>query len=114
MPVTSTEIAKYSVSIPSAEDPNRFTATVGLFSAGGGVLALLRFYLPEHPLAPNEFRSDLGYPLLSYPLAALAAIIDILRNEKPTYFTWFDYRPTRCFGAVSTSREPAGEGEAVP
>lgn len=113
MPVTSTEIAEYAVSIPSAEEPNGLAATVSLFDSSGRTLAFLRFYVPEHPPDPNEFRSDLGFPLISYPVAALQAVVDILRNEKPVFFTWFDYRPTRCFGAVSTSREPAGEGEAA-
>jgi len=25
-------------------------------------------------------------------------MVDVLRNEKPVYFTFYDYRPTRCFG----------------
>lgn len=65
-------------------------------------------------MADNEFRSDLGYPLLSYSSASLPSIVDILRNEKPVYFVWYDYRPTRCFGAVGTAREPTGENEALP
>jgi hypothetical protein len=47
-------------------------------------------------------------------LDALAPIVDVLRNEKPVYFTWLDYTaqvPGRLFGVVGTSREPAGEAE---
>ena len=82
-----------------------------LFDAGGKTLASLRFFTPGSLLAPNEFRADWGYPLVSYPFTALASVVDILRNEKPLYFTWFDYMPVRCFGAVGTSREPVGEAE---
>jgi hypothetical protein len=111
MPVTHTEIATYGVSILSAAEPNNLAATVDLLDAGGKTLASLRFFTPGSPLAPNEFRADLGYPLVSYPFTALASVVDILRNEKPLYFTWFDYMPVRCFGAIGTSREPVGEAE---
>lgn len=112
MPVTDTAIDKYSVSTISAGNPNGFFATMSLFAAGGTCLAFLRFYEAGATMAPNEFRADLGYPLLSFPASSLAPTVDVLRNEKPVYFTWFDYRPARCFGAVGTSREPVGEGEA--
>jgi len=111
MPVTSTEIAKYSVYVISTEEPNGLAATVRVFDAAGRVLAFLRFYGPEHAPDPNEYRSDLGYPAISYSVSALASVVDVLRNEKPVYFTWFDYRPTRCFGSIGTAREPVGEGE---
>jgi hypothetical protein len=112
MPVTTTEIASYSVTYVSPGDPNQFFATVMLFGAGGAGIAFLRFYAPNVTQAPNEFRTDLGYPLVSYASASLAGIVDLLRHEKPVYFTWFDYAPTRRFGSVGTSREPIGEGEA--
>jgi hypothetical protein len=40
-------------------------------------------------------------------------VVDLLRNETPVYFTWFDYSPTNRFGAVETSREPIGEQEGM-
>ena len=111
MPVATKEVSTYSVSVLSDAEPNKLAATVQLFDAGGKTLAFLRFYSPGSPLAQNEFRTDLGYPLLSYPSTALVSMIDMLRNEKPLYFTWYDYMPVRCFGAVGTSREPIGESE---
>lgn len=112
MPVTSYEIASYHVSIISTADPNEMFATVSVFGASGNQLAFLRFYEPPVSLAPNEYRTDLGYPLISYSSSSLAGIVDVLRNEQPVYFTFFDYRPTRCFGSIGTSREPVGEGDA--
>ena len=111
MPSTMKDISTYSVSVISDAEPNKIAATISLFDANGKGIAFLRFYLPGSQLAPNEFRTDLGYPLVSYPYAELASMVDILRNEKPLYFTWYDYMPTRCFGAVGTSREPVGESE---
>jgi hypothetical protein len=112
MPVISTEIDKYSVNIFSESESNNNAATVWLFNADGKTIAFFRFYNPGVPMKSNEFRDDLGFPLLSYPISALAPMVDILRNEGPVFFTWFDYRPTRCFGAVGTSREPVGEMES--
>jgi hypothetical protein len=111
MAVTMKEISTYAVSVISDAEPNKTAATVALFDSAGKEIASLRFYQTGNPLAPNEFRTDLGFPLVSYPYAALASTVDILRNEKPLYFTWYDYMPTRCFGAVGTSREPVGESE---
>lgn len=112
MPVTTTEIASYGVSMISPGDPNKFFATVSLFNAAGAQIAFLRFYEPKIKQAANEFRTDLGYPLVSFGASSLPGVVDLLRNEKPVYFTWFDYLPVRCFGAVETAREPAGEGGA--
>lgn len=111
MPVTTTEIQKYSVSVISDAEPNKLAAAVLLFDAAGKIIAFLRFCVPGVALPANEFRADLGYPLVSYPASALGAVVDLLRNEKPIYFTWHDYMPVRCFGAVGTSREPIGDGE---
>jgi hypothetical protein len=111
MPVTTKEISTYGVNVVSNSEPNKFAATVALFDSSGRAIAFLRFYLPENTPAPNEFRADLGYPQVSYPFAEFQSVIDILRNEKPLYFTWYDYMPVRCFGAIGTSREPIGETE---
>jgi len=111
MPVTSTEIASYSANCISYEDPNKFAATLTLFDASGKALAFWGFYLDASQAAANEFRDDLGYPLLSAPAASLPSIMDVLRDEKPVYFTFYDYRPVRLFGAIGTAREPVGLAE---
>ena len=50
----------------------------------------------------------LGYPTLYYPIAAFPEIIDLLRNEEPTYVV---YHETSLYGRIQTGQEPAGEGE---
>jgi hypothetical protein len=112
MPVTSTEIATYSVNCISLGDPNKFAATLTVFDVSSKPLAFWQFYTDASQAASNEFRDDLGYPLISAPAASLPSILDVLRNEKPVYFTFYDYRPVRLFGAIGTAREPVGEGEA--
>ena len=112
--ITTTEIATYEANVISDGDPNHFAATVWLFKADGSLIAFLRFYRPGTVAAPNEFRQDLNAALVSYRLDALPSVVDILLNEKPLYFTWFDYSaqvPGRMFGTVGTSREPVGEQE---
>ena len=111
MPVTTKEISTYAVSVISDADPNQFAGTIVLFDVAQNIVAFLRFYSPGSSMSPNEFRTDLGYPLVSYASTSLAPMIDVLRNEKPLYFIWFDYMPVRCFGAVATSRELVGESE---
>lgn len=111
MPVTTKEIANYSVSLFSDAEPGKMAVAVLLFDAAGKAVAFLRFYPAGAALPANEFRGDLGYALVSYPLSSLAPVIDILRNEKPLFFTWYDDLPVRCFGAIGTSREPIGDGE---
>ena len=115
-PITTTDIATYAASVVSQGDPNQFAATIWLYKADGGVLAFVRFYRAGITMAPNEFRSDLNYPLVSYRFDAFSRMVDVLRNEKPVRFTWFDYSaqvPGRMFGTVGTSREPIGEQEGV-
>lgn len=111
MPITTTEIARYSVDIVSEGEPNQFAATVRLFGTSSQTVGFLRFYRDGIAMPANEFRTDLGHPHLSYRMDALAAVVDVLRNEKPLYLTWYDYSATRRFGAVGTSREPVGETE---
>lgn len=111
MPVMSKKISTYSVSIISRAEPNNLAATVSLFDVDGKTVAFLRFYSPDNALQPNEFREDLGHPLVSYPSNALPSMVDILRNEKPLYFIWHDYMPVRCFGVVESARESIGESE---
>jgi hypothetical protein len=114
MPITITQIANYEANVVSPGDPNQFAATVWLYRADGSVLALARFYRASIPMAPNRFRSDLNAAEVSFPYDAFAPIVDLLRNETPAYFTWFDYSaqvPGRIFGVIGTSAEPVGEAE---
>lgn len=116
-PITTTEIATYEANVISRGDPNQFAATVWLYKVGGGLIAFLRFYRGGVEMPANEYRSDLNAALASYRFDAFPSIVDMLRNEKPVYFTWFDYSataPGRMFGVVGTSaQEPVGEQEGV-
>ena len=116
-PITTTEIATYEANVVSRGDPNQFAATIWLYGADHSLIAFLRFYRGGIEMAANEFRSDLNAALVSYRFDAFPPLVDVLRNEKPVYFTWFDYSatsPGRMFGVVGTSAlEPVGEQEGV-
>ena len=114
MPITSTQIANYTANAVSPGEPNQFAATIWLFRTDQSLLAFVRFYRAGTTMAPNQFRSDLNAAEVSFPYDAFAPMVDLLRNESPVYFPWFDYSvqvPGRIFGVVGTSREPVGEAE---
>jgi hypothetical protein len=115
-PITRTEIATYEANLISQGDPNEFAATVWLYKADRSLIAFLRFYRAGVAMRANEWRQDLNAALISYRFDALSPVVDVLRNEKPLYFTWFDYSaqvPGRMFGVVGTSLEPVGEQEQL-
>jgi len=68
----------------------------------------LNFYSEKKPLPVNyqDEKSQLVY--LRYPVAMYGHILDILRNEKPIYFS---YSPKTNLGFIRTGKEPVGEGE---
>src|SRR5918993_5741656 len=105
MPITSTQIATYTANVVSPGDPNQFAATISLHRSDGSRFAFLRFYRAGTTMAPNTFRADLNAAEVSFRYDAFAPMVDVLRNETPVYFTWFDYSaqvPGRIFGVVGT------------
>jgi hypothetical protein len=53
--------------------------------------------------------NETGRVNLHYPSTMLPVVIDVLRNEKPAYFSYDDITKA---GYVSTHREPVGEEES--
>ena len=68
----------------------------------------VNFYPDAKKLPVNSYdkRNKLVY--LRYPISMYANILDILRNEKPIYFSYSGKSNT---GYVRTGKEPVGEGE---
>jgi hypothetical protein len=66
-------------------------------------------FYPDNKSLPENYHdvnSKLVY--LRYPLSMYSSIIDILRNEKPIYFSFSDKTK---LGYIRTGKEPIGEGE---
>jgi len=66
------------------------------------------FYPDSKSLPENyhDVNSKLVY--LRYPMSMYANVIDILRNEKPVYFSFSEKTN---LGYIRTGKEPIGEGE---
>ena len=114
MPISSTQVASYEANVISPGEPNRFAATIWLYRTDGSLLAFVSFYRSGTTMMPNQWRSDLNAAEVSFRSDAFEPMVDLLRNETPVYFTWFDYSaqvPGRIFGVVGTSTEPVGEAE---
>jgi len=52
---------------------------------------------------------DTGQPMSHYPVEDFPRILDLLRYEKPVYYTQLSTWPT--MASLRTGTEPAGEGE---
>jgi hypothetical protein len=71
-------------------------------------LVQLNFYSEKRTLPVNYHDEKFGLVYLRYPISMYANILDILRNEKPIYFS---YSPKTNLGFIRTGKEPVGEGE---
>jgi hypothetical protein len=71
--------------------------------------AILRFLPEGDPLPDNKKRPGQDVFDVFYHMDSWAAILDVLRNEKPVYF---HYNDTNNFAQIYTGREPVGEEES--
>jgi hypothetical protein len=67
----------------------------------------LNFYPDNKSLPENYYDVNSKLAYLRYPLSMYPNIIDILRNEKPIYFS---YSQKTKLGYIRTGKEPIGEG----
>ena len=101
IPIMATvEIAKYTVQYAA----NRFSPRIWFYNATGGSIGQLVFKPNGASLPPDSSGS------LYYHLDDFQNVIDILRNEKPVYWS-FVGTGTGNENAIRTSKEPVGEGE---
>ncbi len=73
-----------------------------------GQIAYLHFIDGDHNLSESKKMGNNNY-ILYYPYADMAAIIDMLRNEKPIYLIYVPEGTNNC--RLSTGSEAVGEGE---
>jgi len=72
-------------------------------------IVLQLYFYPDNKKLPENYydvKSKLVY--LRYHLSMYPNIIDLLRNEKPIYFSYSDKSKV---GYVRTGKEPVGEGD---
>src|SRR5262245_16190224 len=83
-------------------------AAISLLDATSKAVGTIRFWDAGVAL-PAESTSNTGVYVGNMPFTAYAAVLDLLRNEKP--ITWAAITGGS-FGQLSTSAEPVGEGGA--
>jgi hypothetical protein len=101
------DITSYKAAVGGATGD--YYGSVQLFATG--FYALLRFR-KEGPLpdasAPTTFGQRF-YGYLDYP--QMQAVVDLLRNESPVRFGWYEANPNLFH--LMTGTEPVGEGDGL-
>ena len=105
MAVFSGEIETYTVNVLSPKHYNgrRLMNLRGSFGA-----AILWFYPEDAALPDNRKRSGQNTFDVYYPMSSWSALLDVLRNESPVYFSYSDSSNA---AQIYTGREPVGEEE---
>jgi hypothetical protein len=100
----TTEIKSYTYALFPQSD----TAKLYLLNAGGIAFGAV-FFRPDTEVLPAPFIDGEGKYRISLHRAYLRDMVDMLRNEKPVFFNyWEGGGPNSHFG---TQAEPVGDGE---
>jgi len=105
MPDINVKIARYQYEFRSVPDEN--VALLYLFDSEDHPLAMIAFVDDTQPL-PGPKETPTGLVVMSYRRKDLPAMIDLLRHEKPLFFTWVSQAR---IARISSEREPVGEEE---
>ena len=104
MTVESYEVVSYGILL-YAKDANPI-ANVSLFLKGTSKKVQIGIYKSGSTLPSNNATSATFF--VYFPESRLASITDLLRNEKPVYFTYDD---TTKLAYIQCNMEPTGEAE---
>lgn len=110
MKIINTEIDHYWVHFQAGrtEDNLIYPRTVIKCYDGEDFVLQANFYPDKKALPKNYYDSVSNLVYLRYPLSMYGHILDILRNEKPIYFSFSE---KTLLGYIRTGKEPVGEGE---
>ena len=114
--MTSYEVLEYKIRFygrsPSAGD-NEKRAELLLAGRGegatGALIGRIFFWPPEVAESKQDRLDENGRPEGNMTITEIAAVIDMLRYEKPIYIIW-DVRDNRVL--LQTGQEPVGEEES--
>jgi len=106
MPAVTHEIATYKYELRRMRSS---TVGVAWLSSAERLVCAIAFVDGNGPLPPLR-QSSSGVVSFTLRASSLPVMIDMLRNEKPVYFTW---GKERGYASVSTAAEQVGEGELV-
>jgi hypothetical protein len=107
MPAVTHEVVSYKVELRRMR-----TSTVGVvwLSSAERMVAAIAFVDGTGPLPPLH-HGPTGVVSWTLRAHSLPVMVDMLRNEKPVFFTWWKEKG---FASVTTAAEPVGEGELPP
>ncbi len=80
---------------------------LSLFSEQRSLLCTMMFS-PEHETLKKPTETEGGHVSIHLHESKFPHVLDMLRNEKPVYFSW--WREAQSF-RLSTTKEPVGEQE---
>jgi len=104
------EIKEYRVHFqagPSIKD-NKYPRTIIRCYNDECLLLEVNFYRGKKRIPENYYSINSKLVYLRYPMSMYGHVLDILRNEKPVYFHFYE---TSNKGYIRTGKEPVGEGE---
>lgn len=100
------EIEQYKASVGGGPS---YYGGVQLF--GSGFYASLKFH-KEGPLPDASAPTTFGQRFYGHmDFQQMQAVVDLLRNEEPVHFGWYDQNPN--FFHLITGTEPVGEGDGL-
>src|SRR5438045_237176 len=105
MPYISTEISAYLYKLFPVQDGS---ATIGLYN-NAGINFATAFARPDTETIPSAFIDSDGKYRMYFHRRYFSDVLDMLRNEKPTYFHYWDGGGGNSH--LSTTKEPVGENE---
>ena len=98
---------QYELVQDSVEGSTRELMLLFLFDEKGELLCNIAF-VPEGQQALQAVPSSSGHITVQLPVTQCDRVLDMLRNEKPVYFSW---SPGSQSVRLSTNKEPVGEQE---
>lgn len=103
------QVRNYTLIINTPRSPNKSQSVIALDMEAAG-LAFLNFVPQGGTLGTNSKRAGSPQPVfdLWYWIDAYPHVVDMLRNEKPVFFTFVD---TIAAAILKTGWEPPGELE---
>ena len=106
MPYTTKTIKKYRCALFSSGDN---LAKVSLYDSQNKNFATV-YFKADSKVLPKASQDASGKYRLYFKQSRLAALIDLLRNEKPIYLHFWQSSQNNTH--IATGREPIGEEEA--
>ncbi len=105
------EIHTYTLDIYSGGTNSKgyeYRSVIGLYAPDGSAIGGIYFHRDMTTIPDGDVQDPSGYVWCHYSWNEYAAIMDMLRNERPVFLRYLD---SWSMASLTTSPEPVGEGE---